>query len=282
MVSRVIHVSLTDLGLKTEHVLANWSKAKDKLYNNLSSIISEVPEQDPIFILGDLNTRVGAIKYPGLPVWDSLASESYKWKRSASSWVLLHNNLCITNTFFNTKPQHKVSWRHPRSKHWHQLDLVLTRCKDLGSVKITRNYQSADCDTDHSLVCSKVMLQPSRVHRSKKAGQPRIDMTRTRLATQRWWKRLSRSKKMSCQEYTISMSAEDGNTSGMLYTMPLVRQEANQVTRLVRRGSCWGDINSHRKWETRSLGIQTLTFCEKLAGTTDHVKPSPADRKAMR
>ena len=60
MVSRVIHVSLTDLGLKTEHVLANWSKAKDKLYNNLSSISREIPEQDPIFILGDLNARVGA------------------------------------------------------------------------------------------------------------------------------------------------------------------------------------------------------------------------------
>ena len=32
----------------------------EKLYNNLSSIISEVPEQDPIFILENLNARVGA------------------------------------------------------------------------------------------------------------------------------------------------------------------------------------------------------------------------------
>ena len=36
------------------------------------------------------------------------------------------HDLCITNSF-HTKPQHKVSWRHPRSKHWHQLDLILVR-----------------------------------------------------------------------------------------------------------------------------------------------------------
>ena len=60
-------VSLTDLGFKPEHVQANWSEPKDKLYNDLSSIISEVPEQDPIFILEDLNARVGADQNPGLP-----------------------------------------------------------------------------------------------------------------------------------------------------------------------------------------------------------------------
>ena len=58
MVSRFL--SLTDFCLKPEHVLANWSEAEDKLYNDLSSTISEVPEQDPIFILGDFNARVGA------------------------------------------------------------------------------------------------------------------------------------------------------------------------------------------------------------------------------
>ena len=36
------------------------------------------------------------------------------------------HDLCITNSF-PTKPQHKVSWRHPRSKLWHQLDLILVR-----------------------------------------------------------------------------------------------------------------------------------------------------------
>ena len=84
-------------------------------------------------------------------------------------------DLCVTNSYFQSKPQHKVSWRHPRSKRWHQLDLILTRRKQLSSVLTTRSYHSADCDTDHSLVCCKIRLQPKKLHRVKPPGKPRID-----------------------------------------------------------------------------------------------------------
>ena len=46
---------------------------------------------------------------------------------------------------------------------------------------ITRTYHSADCDTDHSLVCSKVRLHPKRFHRSKQEGRPRIGTARVSL-----------------------------------------------------------------------------------------------------
>lgn len=35
--------------------------------------------------------------------------------------------------------QHRVSWRYPRSNHWHQLDLILARRSCLPSVQITRS-----------------------------------------------------------------------------------------------------------------------------------------------
>ena len=67
----------------------------------------------------------------------------------------------------------KVSWRHPRSKHWHQLDMILTRRDSINSVCSTRAFHSADCDTDHSLIAAKVKLKPRKIHHSKKKGQPR-------------------------------------------------------------------------------------------------------------
>ena len=79
------------------------------------------------------------------------------------------HNLCITNSFFKTKPQHKVSWRHPCSKHWHQLDLILVRHATIKNVLHTCSYHSADCDTDHSLVCCKIRLQPKKC---KETGEP--------------------------------------------------------------------------------------------------------------
>ena len=89
--------------------------------------------------------------------------------------------LCLTNTFFPTKPYHRVSWRHPRSRHWHQPDFVITRRSLLNQVLVTRSFHSADCDTDHSLVASKIRLLPKRVHRSKQKPQPRINTVGTAM-----------------------------------------------------------------------------------------------------
>ena len=71
------------------------------------------------------------------------------------------NNLCITNSFFKTKPQHKVSWRHLHSNHWHQLDLILVRCAAIKNVLHTCSYHSADCNTDHSLDQAATKKVPS-------------------------------------------------------------------------------------------------------------------------
>ena len=36
--------------------------------------------------------------------------------------LCFYHNLCVTNTFLSTTPNCRVSWHHPRSRHWHQLD----------------------------------------------------------------------------------------------------------------------------------------------------------------
>ncbi|KAM9385869.1 uncharacterized protein KZ484_007451 [Pholidichthys leucotaenia] len=58
---------------------------------------------------------------------------------------------------FNAWLYHRVSWRHPRSKHWHLLDFVIARRTLLNNILITRTYHSVDCDTDHSLVSCKAL-----------------------------------------------------------------------------------------------------------------------------
>ena len=89
-------------------------------------------------------------------------NENGQWLLEMCSYY----NLCVSNTFFSTKPCHRVSWKHPRSDHWHQLDLMsaITRRSSLNSVLITRTYHSADCDSDHSLIISKVRLKPKQLH----------------------------------------------------------------------------------------------------------------------
>lgn len=71
-----------------------------------------------------------------------------------------YHGLCMTNSYFQMKPQHKVSWCDSRSKDWHQLDMILIRWVNLEIVLLTCTYHNTDCDTDHSLVCCKIRLQP--------------------------------------------------------------------------------------------------------------------------
>lgn len=36
-------------------------------------------------------------------------------------------SLHVTNTYFQVKPQYKISWMRPPSKYWYKLDLLLGR-----------------------------------------------------------------------------------------------------------------------------------------------------------
>ena len=152
------------------------SDTKDEFYENLAAIISSVPNNEQLVLLGDFNARVGADH----DTWPSCLGQFGVGKMNENGQRLLelctYHDLCIANSYFRTKPQHKVSWRHLRSKHWHQLDLILFRRAALKNVLHTRSYHSADCNTDHSLLCCKISLQPKRFHCTKKQGNPHIDV----------------------------------------------------------------------------------------------------------
>ncbi|XP_055883509.1 craniofacial development protein 2-like [Biomphalaria glabrata] len=158
--------------------LSSTPEAKDMFYDNLSSALSEIPTTEQVIILGDINARVGSDN----SAWDSCIGCFSVGNVNENGQRLLEvcslHSLCVTNTYFKTKPQHRVSWRHPRSKHWHQLDLILVRQKCLKFVKLTRSFHSADCDTDHSLECCKINLLPKKIHHTKQIGRPQSDISK--------------------------------------------------------------------------------------------------------
>lgn len=88
------------------------------------------------------------------------------------------HNLAITNTFFEYNGQHKLSWHHPRSNHWHQLDMILCRKRYLNSVKDTRRMYSAECDTDHILIRSQFNFAQRKMHHPMTNSLTRITASR--------------------------------------------------------------------------------------------------------
>ena len=155
--------------------LCSTAEEKDKFYQALDEKLSGIPSSEGLYLLGDFNARVGA----NHEAWPSCLGSFGRGKINENGQRLLElscqHGLCVTNTYFRCKDIHQASWRHPRSRHWHQLDLVITRRRNIGSVLLTRSYHSADCDTDHALVASKLRLTPKRIHHSKTKGRPRIN-----------------------------------------------------------------------------------------------------------
>ena len=119
--------------------------------------MSKSLKRDQHFILGDFIVRVGSAHDSWAPCLGHFGCD----KMNSNGQRLLEfchkQNLCITNSFFKTKPQHKVSWRQRRSKNWHQLYLILVR----RHIRIDVLLTSADCYSVHSFVCCKMHISKS-------------------------------------------------------------------------------------------------------------------------
>ena len=147
-------------------------------YEELEAKIQQTPADDHLFLLGDFNAWVGADYEP----WPRSLGHFGVGKLNENSQRLLelcsYYDLSLTNTFFPSKLQHRMSWRHPRSSPWHQLDFVITRRNLLNQVLVTRSYHSTDCDTDHSLMASRISLLLKHVHYSKQKPRPHINFAK--------------------------------------------------------------------------------------------------------
>ncbi|KAI8479746.1 hypothetical protein Bbelb_425490 [Branchiostoma belcheri] len=145
---------------------------KDSFYDLLRNILVKIPRKQPVYVLGDFNARVGSdhASWPRQIGTHGIGKVNENGQRVLELCAEL--DLCVTNTYFSGRVMKKVTWHHPRSGHWHQLDLVLSRRHLLHSVQHTASMHSADCDTDHALVRCKIRLSKPTRSRNK-AYQPR-------------------------------------------------------------------------------------------------------------
>jgi len=131
---------------------------KDRFYSELRGHLQSIPADDKVIILGDFNARVGQ----DVDAWKGVLGRHGVGNCNDNGRLLLElcteQQLVITNTIFQQKDRLKTTWMHPRSKHWHLIDYVLVRQKDLKDVLHTRVMPSAECHTDHRLVRCKLRL----------------------------------------------------------------------------------------------------------------------------
>ena len=142
---------------------------KDAFYSQLHEIVGRIDKKDKVILSGDLNARVGCENL----LWEGVLGAHGVGNMNSNGLRLLsfcsEFQLAITNTYFQLSNKYKNTWKHPRSGHWHMLDHVMIRRRDLTDCLITRVMRGAECGTDHLMQRSilRLKIRPTIRKRSK-------------------------------------------------------------------------------------------------------------------
>lgn len=160
--------------------LKDSTEAKEQFYQQLEEVLIKIPKNERIVLLGDFNARVGkqADLWPGVIGKHGIGNVNNNGELLLSKCT--EHDLTITNTCFRLKDKFKGTWKHPRSGHWHQLDHIIVRKKNLKDIKISKARADVECWSDHRLVLCKmaVMMKPKSRRLNKQEPKPRLNLNK--------------------------------------------------------------------------------------------------------
>ena len=141
----------------------------DTFYNQLQSVVSDVPPRDMLLVLGDFNARVGS----DFQSWRSVIGPHGMGDCNGNGNdetlldFCLNNQLLVTNTWFKHASIHKTTWfRNGNcSRPGHIIDYILVNRRFRSSILDTRVYRSVLHESDHELVVSTLHVKIKTKHR---------------------------------------------------------------------------------------------------------------------
>ena len=150
-------------------------------YADLRKLLSGISKDDKILLMGDFNARVGTDS----DIWNCLGKNGYGKQNSNGLHLLqlcTEFNFIIGNTIYRQKNKYKGTWMHPRSKHWHMIDYIITRRRDMQDLNSVKAMRGAECWTDHRLVRAKLKLKIRTKFRRKAITSKKLNVRKLQSA----------------------------------------------------------------------------------------------------
>ena len=166
--------------------MTNPDENKEAFYNQLASVLSGILRTDKLLLMGDLNARIGSDN----DKWPLVIGKHGIVKCNSNGELLLalcpEIELIVTNTMFKQKGERKTNWMHPRSRHWHMIDFINTRCRDKMDVHSTRDW-SPDAEVKHGFQnTAKSTTGKGQISRPRSTQQNQIPSAIGRVLSRRW------------------------------------------------------------------------------------------------
>lgn len=138
---------------------------KDKYYEQLQEVLSEIKKDNEIYLLGDFNGRVGQEEnHPVVGMYGEITTNDNGMRLRD---VCENMSLRIMNGFFSHKDIHKFTWEQPTRKLKTIIDYIIQRQNSKLKTTDVRVYRGPECGTDHYLVMAKVIVN----YRKASAGK---------------------------------------------------------------------------------------------------------------
>ena len=173
---------------------------------------------DPLIIMGDFDAPVGK----DLTSWPNVICKHGVGDMNSNGLMLLEFctrfQLSIMGTMFQLKNSLKNTWQQLRSKHWQQIDHVLSNQAARQCITVTKVNRAADCFTDYKLLVSKCLFF---LKQKKKGTRPP-----KKLDT-----RLDDNKRNTPEQFLDDQLSSSQVSSKILFTM-------QQSTNVVKRKEC--------------------------------------------
>ena len=143
-----------------------------ELYDQIQSIVDNVPARDHLFIMGDFNCKIGKLhaNYASSIGKHTLGNANDRGELLAK--FCTRNNLIVTNSMFQKKRLH--TWTSPYGKTKNQIDFILTRKSSTRQNVLDSMALNVPDISDHRLVRAKVRLNFSWPKKQK--GNPKLNL----------------------------------------------------------------------------------------------------------
>ena len=106
--------------------VTNPDENKEAFYNQLASVLSGISRTDKLLLIGDYIARIGRENDKCRLVMGKHGI----WKCNSNGELLLslcsEFELIVTNTMLKQNDKRKTTWMHPRARHWHMIDFIIT------------------------------------------------------------------------------------------------------------------------------------------------------------
>ncbi|XP_012939850.1 craniofacial development protein 2-like [Aplysia californica] len=182
---RLIKISIREGKKTTDYIQAyapcndSYSdEEKDSFFEQLSDLISSIPDEEDFYVMRDFNGRVGErtpwTKHLG-PHSDHRTPCNYNGNHVLE--LCAEHDLFITNTFLQHRASQIYTWyRWNNIMVSSQIDFILTRTRIRITITDSRATPNAGLDTDHRPIITTLTTKKERKPKKHKRQQERLNM----------------------------------------------------------------------------------------------------------